>query len=213
VKLLVATRSAHKLREIRALLRSVPFVDLLDLSQAGVQASDAEEGIEIYETFEENALAKARYFQGLTGLPTVADDSGLCVDALGGAPGVRSRRYSPLHQELSGELLDRANNHHLLQQLGPLDLAERTAHYVCSVALSIDDHSPPYIARGEVHGLILGLPKGRSGFGYDPLFYHPPSGLTLAELTPEQKDVISHRGEAFRSLTRHLQEREQPDGA
>lgn len=203
MKLLVATRSAHKLREIRALLREVPGLRLLDLNDAGVEPAPEEEDIERFDTFEENAAAKARHFFERTGIPTVADDSGLCVDALGGAPGVRSKRYAPGGEALEPEDRDRANNEHLLRQLGDLDLARRTAHYACVAALH-DGIAEPRLFRGEAHGLILGLPRGSRGFGYDPLFFDPAEGRTYAEMTAAEKDGRSHRGRAFRALAEAL---------
>lgn len=209
MKLVLATRSPDKVREIRAILRGVPGVELLDLNDAGVAASDEEEAIEVFDTFEENARAKARHFQAKTGLPTVADDSGLVVDALGGAPGVRSKRFSPRGEGLDGVERDRENLEHLLRELGDLPLADRTARYRCVAAL---DAGGPEVSvfHGEVEGLILGLPRGKRGFGYDPAFYHQASGKTFAELNPGEKDEISHRGIAFRALADHLK-REGPD--
>ena len=203
MKLLVATRSAHKLGEIRAILRDVGRLSLVDLNDVGFAPSPEEEGIEAYETFSENALAKARYFAEKTGLPTVADDSGLVVDALGGRPGVHSKRFAPGGKELSSEDRDRANNEHLLELLGDRPLAERTARYVCVAAL-VDDSADPIQARGEAEGLILGRPRGYGGFGYDPLFYDQALGRTFAELTPREKDERSHRGRAFRRLATDL---------
>jgi XTP/dITP diphosphohydrolase len=204
VKLLVATRSADKLREIRAVLRSVSGLTILDLNDAGVEESPDEDGIEVHETFADNATAKARYFHALTGLATVADDSGLCVDALDGRPGVHSRRFSPDADSLSAQDRDKANNEYLLSLLGDLDLAERTAHYVCVAAL-VQDDGDPQVFEGRASGLILGHSKGYGGFGYDPLFFDQPSGKTYAELSPGEKQERSHRGEAFRKLARFLE--------
>lgn len=204
MRMVVATRSVHKLREIRTILREVADLDLVDLNDVGVPASPEEDEIEIFGTFEENALAKARYFQERTGLVTVADDSGLEVDALRGAPGVHSKRFAPSAAQLSGSERDRENLEHLLGELGDLELADRTARYVCVAALERGDGSGPAIFRGEVEGLILGHARGKGGFGYDPVFYHPASGQTFAEISTVEKDALSHRGEAFRALARHL---------
>jgi XTP/dITP diphosphohydrolase len=204
VRLLVATRSGHKLHEIRTILREAVAIDLIDLNDAGVEPTTAEDDIEVFDTFEENAVAKARYFQGLTEIPTVADDSGLVVDALDGAPGVRSKRYAPNPRELDGGARDRENLEHLLRELGETPLARRTARYLCVAALVEDEPSPPKVFTGVAEGLILGRRRGRGGFGYDPVFYDQPSGKTFAELTREEKNSVSHRGRAFRALAAHL---------
>ncbi len=204
--LLLATRSGHKLHEIRSILRDVPALHLIDLNDAGVPESPDEDRIEIYDTFEGNAVAKARYFQGLTGMATVADDSGLVVDALGGAPGVRSKRYSPSGADLGGEELDRENLEHLLRKLSDVDPADRTARYVCVAALVREQGGEPKTFEGRAEGVILETGRGRGGFGYDPVFFDRHSGKTFAELTPEEKNAISHRGAAFRALAAHLTE-------
>lgn len=204
MRLLVATRSGHKLHEIRTILHEAVPIDVIDLNDAGVEPTEAEDDIEVFDTFEENAVAKALYFQGLSGIPTVADDSGLVVDALGGAPGVRSKRYAPNPHELDGEARDKENLEHLLRELGETPLARRTARYVCVAALVEDEASPPKVFTGVAEGLILGSSRGRGGFGYDPVFYDQPSGKTFAELTPEEKNSVSHRGQAFRALAAHL---------
>lgn len=203
MKLLVGTRSSHKLREIRRILSSVPDLEVLDPDAVGLEPDAAEEELEPWDTFEENAASKAHYFRALSGIPTVADDSGLVVDALGGLPGVRSKRFAPSGPGLEGEARDRANNEHLLESLVDLPLAERTARYVC-VAVLLDDSGTKTVFRGEAPGLILGRPRGRGGFGYDPLFFDPEMGRTFAEIDPEEKNARSHRGHAFRALARHL---------
>jgi XTP/dITP diphosphohydrolase len=202
VKVVAATRSAHKLAEIRRILGSVPGLVLVDPSHAGIPPSLEEEGIEAFDTFEENALAKARWFQARSGLPALADDSGLVVDALGGAPGVRSRRFAP-GEFPDPDTQDRANNEHLLGLLGDRPLPERTARYVCVAALVVPGREP-VLRRGEAEGLILGLPRGRGGFGYDPLFYDRDLGATFAEIPPEAKNARSHRGAAFRAIATAL---------
>lgn len=187
-------------------MRGVPDLDLIDLNDVGAEPREEEEGIEVFETFAENAAAKARYFQELTQLPTIADDSGIVVDALEGAPGVRSKRFSPAASELSGEERDRENLEHLLKLLGDLPLAHRTARYVCVAALDTEGDGKPRTFSGTAEGLILGRPRGRGGFGYDPIFFDQHSGKTFAELTPGEKDAVSHRGAAFRALGRYLSE-------
>ena len=204
MKLLLATRSGHKLQEIRAILRSERRLDLVDLNAAQVPVSRDEDLIEEFDTFEKNAIAKATYFHRRTHLPTLADDSGIVVDALDGAPGVRSKRFAPGGEGETGEERDRQNLEHLLGQLSDLDLPERTARYVCVVALVACREKRPRVFRGTAEGLILGHGRGKGGFGYDSLFYDQRLGRTFAELTPDEKNAISHRGVAFRDLARHL---------
>ena len=201
--LLVATRSVHKMAEIRKILQLVPDLRVLDLDQAGVTYSAAEEDLEPYETFEENAVSKATYFQKVSGMPTVADDSGIAVDALDGAPGVRSKRFAP-ERGLDGEERDRSNNAHLLELLGDRPAEERMARYVCVAALA-SGGGDITILRGEAPGLIALAPKGDGGFGYDPLFFDPELGRTFGEISPEEKHARSHRGVAFRALGEHLE--------
>lgn len=201
--LLLATRSTKKIGEIRKILDVVPDLRVLELTDAGVPYDEAEEDLEPYRTFEENAASKASYFQGITGLPTVADDSGIEVDLLGGAPGVRSKRFAP-DQGFEGLALDQANNTHLLASLGDAPLAERTARYVCVAALNRGDPRDVTVVRGEAPGLILNAPQGSGGFGYDPLFFDEELGRTFAEIAPEEKNARSHRGKAFRALAARL---------
>lgn len=195
--LLVATRSADKLREIAEILASFPALRIIGLREAGVEERPEEEGIECFETFEENALAKARYFSARSGLPTLADDSGLCVDALGGAPGVYSRRFSG-RTDLKGTDLDGANNALLLEKLAGVPESRRTASYVCAVALVLAD-GEERVFRGTCGGVVLPAERGAGGFGYDPLFYIPEEGATFGELPSERKNAMSHRGRAVRS--------------
>jgi XTP/dITP diphosphohydrolase len=203
VDLLLATRSTHKVQEIRRLLEGVPDLSVLDLTEAGVQYDPAEEALEPYDTFEENASSKASYFQRITGMPTVADDSGIEIDLLGGAPGVRSKRFAP-DRGLTGLALDQSNNEHLLTSLADAPLAERTGRYVCVAVLDRGDPHGTTIVRGEAAGRILSAPKGSGGFGYDPLFLDEELGRTFAEITPEAKNARSHRGKAFRALAERL---------
>ncbi len=204
MKVLVATRSAHKLQEIRAILRDCSGIDLIDLTDAGVPELPEEAGIEAFETFEDNAVAKARYFAGRSDLPVLADDSGLEVDALGGAPGVHSKRFAP-EGVGSPELdQDERNNGHLLAMLEGVDDEDRTARYVCVAALLLSPDADPITARGEAEGVILESRRGQGGFGYDPLFLDREFGVTFAELSADEKDARSHRGRAFRELANRM---------
>jgi len=202
VELLVATRSVDKMVEIRRILGAVPGLRLIALDSADIMKDPAEEELEPYETFEENARSKAVYFHGKLGMPAVADDSGLAVDALGGAPGVSSKRFAP-DRGLNGKELDQANNDHLMARLGDLDLAARTGRYVCAAVL-VGATAAPLVVRGEAEGLILGQPRGHGGFGYDPYFFDPQIGKTFAELDIVHKNERSHRGKAFRALADEL---------
>lgn len=204
MQLVVATRSRDKLVEIRRILAPVPGLRVLDLDEAGVAYDPAEEGLEPFDTFEANALSKAEYFHGRTRLPTVADDSGLAVDALNGAPGVWSKRFSP-ETGLAGVALDQANNRYLLERLEGVAEEERGARYLC-VAVLVQDGATPVVCRGEAPGRILTRARGEGGFGYDPLFYDPELGQTFAEISREEKNARSHRGRAFQALAQRLME-------
>lgn len=194
-KLLLATRSAGKLRELRPLFASAGF-HVADLSEMGLAETAEEDSLERFESFEENARAKAHYFHELAGgIPTVADDSGLEVLALGGRPGVWSKRWSG-RVELKGEALDAANNERLLREM--TGVSDRRARYVC-VACYIDGEGE-LSRRGEVEGAITDQPSGAGGFGYDPYFVSAELGRTFGELSREEKEKISHRGRAFRAL-------------
>lgn len=206
MRLLLATRSVHKAGEIRRILSPVPDLELVSLDEAGVPETPEEEGLEPHDTFEANARSKAAWFQARTGLPTVADDSGLEVDALEGAPGVRSKRFAPLPADVEGEARDRANNEHLLERLEGVPPGRRGARYVCVAVLDAGEaHARAF--RGEAPGEILEAPRGTGGFGYDPLFHDPELGRTFAEIPPAEKNARSHRGRAFRALAEHLRER------
>lgn len=206
MELLVATRSAGKMREIRRILADVPGLRIADLQGVGIEPDPAEDELEPYETFAENALSKARYFFARSGLPTVADDSGLEVDALGGAPGVRTKRFAPA-VGLTGQALDDANNRHLVDRLSGVEPGERTARYVCVAALVEDADSEPLVTRGEAAALVSCEPRGSGGFGYDPHMFDPELGKTFAEMSGPEKDGRSHRGAAFGALARALRER------
>ena len=202
MRLVVATRSLHKMREIREILGDVPDLELLDLDEAGVAFSPEEEGLEPFETFEENASSKARYFRRITGTPTVADDSGLEVDALNGAPGVRTKRFAP-GDDLEGEARDQANNAHLLTKLEGQPPEARGARYVCVAALAWEPDEIQTF-RGEAPGIVLEKGRGFAGFGYDPIILDEASGKSFAELGPEEKNARSHRGRAFRAMAEAL---------
>lgn len=198
-ELLVATRNAGKYAELR-----VPFEKLgyrvLDLQAAGVAPSAAEEAIEVHDTFEDNATAKARFYHAASGLPTVADDSGLVVDALGGAPGVHSRRWAGVRgPEVA---VTAANNAKLLASL--VAGSPRVAHFVCVIAYV--SGADQIVVRGEVAGRIASAPRGTHGFGYDPLFECAELGWrTFGEANEAEKASVSHRGRALARLLAHLQ--------
>jgi XTP/dITP diphosphohydrolase len=195
---LLATRSAGKLRELEPLFTRAG-IEVVTLERVGIPESADEKGIEVHSTFEENALAKARYFRDLSGLPTFADDSGLEVYALGGEPGVRSKRWSG-RGDLTGLALDAANNAQLLRALGGAQ--SRRARYVCAAALATS--AGELVRRGEVEGEILDEPRGLGGFGYDPLFFATELGATFGEASLEEKERVSHRGRAFHELVRAM---------
>lgn len=205
--LLVATRSAHKLREIQDILAPLVSVRLVDLDAAGIAYHPEEEHVERFDTFDENARAKARYFSGRSGMPVLADDSGLCVDALDGAPGVRSKRFSG-RSDLTGQALDAANNDQLLAALRGVPAPARTARYVCCVAFA--GHGVDATWEGECHGLILEERRGTGGFGYDPLFLVPGENATFGEISQPRKNRLSHRAAALRNAAPLLRELLEP---
>jgi XTP/dITP diphosphohydrolase len=190
----MATRSAGKLGELRELFGRAG-IHVIDLVEAGVPPSDAEDDLEIAESFEDNALAKARHFARLTGRPVAADDSGLEVISLGGRPGVRSKRWSG-RDDLVGLQLDAANNAHLIEEMR--GLTNRRARYVCVAALVVGDSEQTF--RGTTSGVILQEPRGAGGFGYDPYFLSDELGKTFGEASLVEKERVSHRGRAFRLL-------------
>ena len=204
-RLVVATRSADKLREIRQLLAGVEGLEVVDLDSAGVAEEREEDGVEIHDTFRDNALAKARYYSRRAGALTLADDSGLCVDALDGGTGVYSKRFSG-RTDLKGVELDRANNALLLERLRGVPTERRGAHYVCAIALVDPRRGREALMEGSCHGLILESPRGTGGFGYDPLFYLSTDGATFGELPSARKNEVSHRAEAVRAAGAILRE-------
>ena len=190
-KLVMASNNPGKLREFQALLATLGW-EVVPQAELGV--SEAEEP---HFTFVENALAKARHAARATGLPALADDSGICVHALAGAPGVQSARFAGEPKS------DERNNALMLEKLQ--DVADRRAHYVCVLVMVRDADDPqPIIAEGEWHGEILREPRGAGGFGYDPLFWLTDLEQSSAEIPAELKNALSHRGAACRHLLERL---------
>lgn len=198
MSILLATRSAGKLRELRPLFAE-HGIDVVDLDDIGLPESGSEDALEAFDTFEANALAKARYFHGVTGRATVADDSGLSVVALGGRPGVLSKRWSG-RIDLTGQALDDENNRLLLEKLA--GVPDRRASYVCAAAYV--DGGREIVRRGEVSGTIVDDARGSGGFGYDPYFVADELGRTFGEVSREEKARVSHRARAFRALLAEL---------
>jgi XTP/dITP diphosphohydrolase len=201
-RLLVATRSIHKLRELREVLE-LRRTDLVSLDDLGIQGDPVEDGA----TFETNAAIKARFGVRASGLPTLADDSGIEVDALDGGPGVRTRRYA------GPDASDADNNAKLLQALAGIAPEQRAARYVCVLALALPDATgrrggqSVLTTRGSCRGRIAAVPRGTEGFGYDPIFEplsEPPGGRTLGMWSPAEKHVISHRARAARRMAPRL---------
>ena len=190
--LLLATNNEGKLKEIQALFAGL-YPRVLTLRQAGLELNVVEDGA----TFEANALKKAKEAVRISGMDAISDDSGLCVDALGGAPGVFSARYAG---ENGG---DAANNEKLLHALEDVDDPKRAAAFVCCVALCRAD-GKTYTAKGRCEGRIVRAPMGENGFGYDPLFWYEPFGCTFAQADPAQKNAVSHRARALRALADKL---------
>lgn len=193
MRLVLASGNPGKLREMRALLAPLGYEVV---AQAELGVAEAEEP---HDTFVENALAKARHASRASGLPALADDSGLCVDALGGAPGVHSAYFAG--REGGREERDARNNAKLLASLDD----ERKAHYRCVMAFVRRAEDPePLVAEGAWHGEIARAPRGANGFGYDPLFLVPERGVTAAELADEEKNRLSHRARAAARLVELL---------
>lgn len=190
-KLVLASNNAKKMKELNALLAPLGF-EVIPQGQLGIPEAE-----EPHCTFIENALAKARHAAAQSGLPALADDSGLCVDALHGAPGVLSARYA------GDPKSDARNNEKLLIHL--TGQANRKAHFYCVLVLVRSAHDPqPIIAEGEWHGEILAAQRGADGFGYDPLFFVPSHQQTAAELDADIKNQLSHRGQAMQKLIARL---------
>jgi XTP/dITP diphosphohydrolase len=195
VKLLVATRSSGKQHEVRRLLAGL---DIVFPDEAGVLESADEAGLELHDSFAANARAKAEYFVKQTGLPTVADDSGLEVISLAGAPGVRSKRWAGVTGP--DAVVDAANNAELLRRLRGAPENKRRARYRCVLVLYRTTKAFPETFEGSCTGRILEQPQGTAGFGYDPLFWSDDLGKSFGEATPEEKDSVSHRARAFQAL-------------
>lgn len=185
-KIYVATNNHGKLKEIKAIL---PDFDVLAIRDLGFDFDVDEDG----KTFAENAYKKAYSLHKITGCRVIADDSGLCVDALNGAPGVYSARYAGEHGN------DEENTQKLLKDMENIPDEKRTARFVCDICL-IDEDGSVFHARGECLGLIAHTPKGENGFGYDPVMYIPEYDKTMAELTPDEKNKMSHRAKALSIL-------------
>ena len=193
MKLIIASNNRHKIEEIKQIL-SGKFESILSLSEAGVNHETVEDGL----TFSENALKKAKEIVEITGCAALADDSGLCVDALDGAPGIYSARYAG---EEDPKLRDGANNALLLKNLQ--GKTNRTAHFTCAVALAYPD-GRSVLAEGYMHGEILTESRGNGGFGYDPLFLPIGETRAVAQMSEDEKNSISHRANALKNLLERL---------
>jgi XTP/dITP diphosphohydrolase len=192
MKLLIATNNKGKMREIRQILAGLNMT-AVSLAEAGVSGDPVEDA----DTFEGNAIKKAQYFANATSLPTIADDSGLCVDALDGAPGVYSARYA------GPDATDADNIKLMLKNLANVPDEKRTAHFACAMVCVRAD-GKVLATQGRANGTILRKPRGENGFGYDPIFYVEKFDKTFAQLPAETKHSISHRGKALRKLVEGL---------
>ncbi|MDH3286546.1 MAG: RdgB/HAM1 family non-canonical purine NTP pyrophosphatase [Betaproteobacteria bacterium] len=202
-KLVLASSNPGKLREFRQMLGPLG-IEVVPQSELGIADGD-----EPHETFVENALAKARHASRYSGLPAFADDSGICVNALNGAPGVFSARYATADTGGRDEQ-DRRNNEKLIAELR--DKSDRSAHYYCVIVLVRHADDPePLIAEGRWFGEVVASPRGANGFGYDPYFFLPSLGKSAAELAPDDKNEISHRGHAAAQLVAQLRVMKNPE--
>ncbi len=195
MKLLIASNNEGKLREFKQILGDL-FMDIVTPKDIGLAIDVEENG----ETFAQNALIKARAFAKASGISAMADDSGLCVDALSGAPGVLSARFAGGHGD------DEANNNLLLQKLKDVREDKRSARFAVSIAF-VGQDGTVLTSDGQAEGRILFEPAGVNGFGYDPLFYTEVYGKSFAQLTPQQKNEISHRGKALRAMRKLVEKR------
>ena len=195
MKVVLASQNKHKLAEIQAILSRFDM-ELVLQSELGLHIDVEETGA----SFEENSMLKARAVVEATGLPAIADDSGLCVDVLGGEPGIYSARYGAPEC-----VTDRDRLNHLLENLRGVRSEERTARFVCVITLLWHD-GRSLVARGSCEGFITFEPRGEDGFGYDPVFYVPSHGCTFAQMGAERKNAISHRANALARLERMLEE-------
>jgi XTP/dITP diphosphohydrolase len=201
VKLLAATRSAGKQREFRRVLEPAGL-EVVFPGDVGLHPTGAEDALELGLSFEANARRKAEHFARLSGLPTVADDSGLEVLSLGGAPGVRSRRWAGASG--SEAEVDAANNAELVRRLAGATGPRRAARYRCVLVYLSDPGAVPAVFEGSCGGRILDAPRGAGGFGYDPYFESEELGKTFGEASAQEKDAVSHRGRALRALVQAL---------
>lgn len=194
-KLVLATRNQGKIEEFRRILEELApgQIDLIGVDQFPHLVDVDETG----STFEENSLLKARYTSEATGLPAIADDSGLCVDALNGDPGIYSARWAGTHGD------DRANLEKVLDQLKDIPDENRTAYFICVASLVLPDGRQK-VAEGRFEGHILHAPVGNNGFGYDPIFQPLGMSISSAQMSAEEKDLVSHRGKSLRSLAPHV---------
>ena len=195
MKVVLASKNPHKLVEISKITEKFGM-ELILQSQLGVDIDVEETGT----TFEENSFLKAEAVMKATGLPALADDSGIAVDALNGEPGVYSARYG-----FDESLDDWGRLELLLKNTENVPDGQRQAQFVCVITMVTPD-GQTIQAQGEIHGELTREPRGENGFGYDPIFYYPPYGKTTAEMTPEEKNAVSHRGNALRVLNRKLKE-------
>lgn len=193
MKLVIASNNTHKIYEIKQIL-SGKFDEIVSIKEAGINHETVEDG----SSFVENALKKAREIAEISGCATLADDSGICAHALDGAPGIYSARFAG---ENNGQRSDEANNQLLLEKL--FDKSDKTAHYTCVMALVYPD-GHEVVAEGYMYGKITDSPRGKNGFGYDPLFIPDGENRTVAEMGEEEKNLISHRGNALKNLLSKL---------
>ena len=203
MKLLVATRSAGKQREVKRLLAE-SGLDVVFPEDLNLYEDPSEDLLEQADSFRANALAKAEHFAKRSQLPTVADDSGLEVFYLGGAPGTRSKRWAAATG--TAEEVDQANNAELVRRLAGAPEVKRMARYRCALVLIRKPGAMPEIFEGECAGRILEAPAGSAGFGYDPYFFSTDLGKSFGEATDAEKDGVSHRGRAFRAMVAALKE-------
>ena len=201
MKLLFASRSGGKQREVKRVLEEAGH-EVLFPDEAGVPESEVEESLELADSFEANARAKAEYFAKKTGLPTLADDSGLEVLMLGGAPGVRSKRWAGATG--ASQEVDAANNAELLRRLLGAPERKRSAKYRCLLVFLKLPTAIPLVVSGETAGRILEAPEGKNGFGYDPLFWSVDLGKSFGMASAEEKASVSHRGRALAKLVEVL---------
>lgn len=194
-KLVIATRNTGKIVEFRRILDSISVgaIELIGIDQF----PDLVDVEEVGSTFEENALLKARYTATMTGLPAISDDSGLCIDALGGWPGIFSARWAGQHGN------DEANCEKVLEELKGVGDENRGAHFICSAALVMPDGREK-VAEGRFDGTILHRANGDQGFGYDPIFQPLGMSISSAQLSAEEKDAVSHRGKSLRAIAPHV---------